>query len=186
MGLFKEENFRVVVDPQILLIPEFKAVYRKDKSREKIYCVKEFAYIYFIYDHRSPYAIYPVEEREVRVKKDLKLDDWQVDDVVQKAIDRYLEMSSTPAVRTLTAIRDGLITSSKLIDTLRVRIDEALSMGDIDDIDPIVRSVQRMLEIAEKLPKAIENISALEEKIKREETTDTKIRGGGKKGQFED
>jgi hypothetical protein len=43
-----------------------------------------------------------------------------------------------------------------------------------------------MLEIAEKLPKAIENISALEEKIKREETTDTKIRGGGKKGQFED
>jgi hypothetical protein len=43
-----------------------------------------------------------------------------------------------------------------------------------------------MLEIAEKLPKAIENITTLEEKVKKEESNDTRIKGGGKKGMFED
>ena len=39
--------------------------------------------------------------------------------------------------------------------------------------------------IAEKLPKAIENISTLE-KVRKEESNDTRIKGGGKKGLFED
>jgi len=186
MGLFREENFRVIVDPQILLIAEFKSLYRRDRTKEKIVAPKEFGYIYFVYDHRSPYIIYPVEERTTRVRADLKLVDWEVDSYVKAAIDKYLEMSSTPEVKTLTSIREGLLTSSKVIDTLRIRIEDALKDVDMEDIDPIVRSVQRMLEIAEKLPKAIDNISTLEDKIKRQETTDTKIRGGGKKGQFED
>ena len=43
-----------------------------------------------------------------------------------------------------------------------------------------------MLEIAEKLPKAIDSITTLEEKVKKEESNDPRIKGGGKKGMFED
>mgnify|MGYP003676496302 CR=1 FL=1 len=43
-----------------------------------------------------------------------------------------------------------------------------------------------LLEISEKLPKAIENITSLEEKVKKEESNDVRIKGGGKKGMFED
>jgi hypothetical protein len=79
-----------------------------------------------------------------------------------------------------------LLTSSRLIDTLRERIESALADPDLEDIEPVVRSVTRMLEISEKLPKAIENITSLEEKVKKEESNDTRIKGGGKKGMFED
>ena len=97
-----------------------------------------------------------------------------------------MELSKTPTIKSLTSIREGLLTSSRLIDTLRERIDDALADPELEDIDPVVRSVTRMLEISEKLPKAIENITALEEKVKKEESTETRIKGGGKKGMFED
>ena len=97
-----------------------------------------------------------------------------------------MELSKTPTIKSLQSIREGLLTSSRLIDSLRERIDSALTDPDLEDIDPVVRSVTRMLEIAEKLPKAIENITTLEEKVKKEESNDTRIKGGGKKGMFED
>ena len=187
MRLFREENFKVVVDTELKLIPEFKALITRDRTSDKKQALKEFGYIYFNYDHKSPYYIYPEDERHLRVSTDTGLgDDYQPDDKVKIAIKKYLELSRTPTVKSLASIREGLLTSSRLIDSLRQRIDDALTDPDLEDIDPVVRSVTRMLEISEKLPKAIENITTLEEKIKKEESNDTRIKGGGKKGMFED
>jgi len=187
MRLFREENFKVVVDSELKLIPEFKALLTRDRTADKKQALKEFSFVYFNYDHKSPYYIYPEEERKLRVSRDTGLGDTYEPDVkVTSAIEKYLELSKTPTIKSLTSIREGLLTSSRLIDTLRERIDDALADPDLEDIDPVVRSVTRMLEISEKLPKAIENITALEEKVKKEESTDTRIKGGGKKGMFED
>lgn len=187
MRLFREENFKVVVDTELKLIPEFKVLITRDRTSDKKQAVKEFSFIYFVHDHKSPYYIYPEDERRLRVSRDTGLGEtYQPDDKVQAAIDKYLELSKTPTIKSLSSIREGLLTSSRLIDSLRMRIDDALADPDLEDIDPVVRSVTRMLEIAEKLPKAIENITTLEEKVKKEESNDTRIKGGGKKGLFED
>jgi hypothetical protein len=187
MRLFREESFKVVVDTELKLIPEFKALLTRDRTKDKKEALKEFSYIYFIHDHKSPYYIYPEDERRLRVATDTGLGkDYKPDDKVQAAVAKYLELSKTPTLKSLTSIREGLLTSSRLIDSLRERIDAALADPDLEDIDPVVRSVTRMLEIAEKLPKAIENISTLEEKVRKEESNDTRIKGGGKKGLFED
>lgn len=187
MRLFREESFKVVVDTELKLIPEFKALITRDRTRDKKEALKEFSYIYFYHDHKSPYYIYPEDERRLRVSTDTGLGkDYKPDEKVQAAVAKYLELSKTPTLKSLTSIREGLLTSSRLIDSLRERIDAALADPDLEDIDPVVRSVTRMLEIAEKLPKAIENISTLEEKVRKEESNDTRIKGGGKKGLFED
>lgn len=187
MRLFKEENFKVVVDVELKLIPEFKALLSRDKTTDKKNALKEFSYIYFVYDHKSPYYIYPEEERCLRVSRDSGLgEDYTPDQKVKAAIRKYLDLGQTPTIQSLSSIREGLLTSSRLIDSLRERIDAALTDPDLEDIEPVVRSVTRMLEISEKLPKAIENIASLEEKIKKEESSDTRIKGGGKKGMFED
>jgi len=191
MRLFREENFKVVVDTELKQIPEFKSLIVRDRTSDKKQALKEFSYIYFVYDHKSPYYIYPDDERRVRVSHDLSLvanegDVYSPDAKVQEAIDKYLELSKTPTIKSLTSIREGLLTSSRLIDSLRERIDAALADPDLEDIEPVVRSVTRMLEIAEKLPKAIDNITTLEEKVKKDESNDTRIKGGGKKGMFED
>ena len=187
MRLFREESFKVVVDTELKLIPEFKALITRDRTKDKKEALKEFSYIYFIHDHKSPYYIYPEDERRLRVSTDTGLGpDYKPDDKVKAAIRKYLELSKTPTLKSLTSIREGLLTSSRLIDTLRERIDSALADPDLEDIDPVTRSVTRMLEISEKLPKAIENITTLEEKVRKEESNDTRIKGGGKKGLFED
>lgn len=187
MRLFREESFKVVVDTELKLVPEFKALITRDRTKDKKEALKEFSYIYFIHDHKSPYYIYPEDERRLRVSTDTGLGkDYKPDDKVQAAINKYLELSKTPTLKSLTSIREGLLTSSRLIDSLRERIDAALADPDLEDIDPVVRSVTRMLEISEKLPKAIENITTLEEKVRKEESNDTRIKGGGKKGLFED
>lgn len=187
MRLFREENFKVVVEPELKLIPEFKALLTRDRTGDKKNALKEFSYIYFVHDHKSPYYIYPDEERRLRVSRDAGLgEDYSPDKRVYDAITKYLELSKTPTIQSLSSIREGLLTSSRLIDSLRERIDAALTDPNLEDIEPVVRSVTRMLEISEKLPKAIENIAQLEEKIKKEESSDTRIKGGGRKGMFED
>jgi hypothetical protein len=187
MRLFREEAFKVVVDPELKLVPEFKALIARDKTVDKKNALKEFSFIYFYYDHKSPYYIYPEDERHIRVSRDVGLgEDFEPDAKVVAAIDKYLEFGRTPTIKSLSSIREGLLTSSRLIDSLRERIDAALADPNLEDIDPVVRSVTRMLEISEKLPKAIDNITVLEEKIKKEESNDARIKGGGKKGMFED
>lgn len=175
------------MDTELRLIPEFKALLSRDRTADKKQAVKELSFIYFFHDHKSPYFIYPEDERRLRVSNDTGLGkDYKPDEKVTAAIAKYLELSKTPTIQSLTSIREGLLTSSRLIDTLRERIESALADPLLEDIDPVVRSVTRMLEISEKLPKAIENITLLEEKVKKEESNDTRIKGGGKKGMFED
>ena len=187
MRLFREESFKVVVDTELKLIPEFKTLLTRDRTADKKMACKEFSYIYFFFDHKSPYYIYPEDERRLRVCTDAGLgEDYKPDEKVTAASKKYLELSKTPTIQSLISIREGLLTSSRLIDSLRVRIESALDDPDLDDLDPVVRSVTRMLEISEKLPKAIENITLLEDKVKKEESNDTRIKGGGKKGMFED
>ena len=187
MRLFREENFNVVIDPELKLIPEFQALVKRDRTVGKDHATKELAYVYFVADHKSPYSIYPEDERAIRVATELKLGDKYVPDAkVLTAIAKYRSLMHTPTVKSLVAIREGLLTSSRLIDTLRKRIESSLDDQDLEDIDPIVRHVTRMLEISEKLPKAIENIQALEEKVRKDESNDARIKGGGQKGAFED
>lgn len=193
MRLFREENFQVIVDPEVKTIPEFRKLVTRDKDRFKRTVFLELAYIYHMCDHRSPYAIYSSDERKVRVRKDLKLPSgWVVDSDMTDALKKYEEFMVTPTIKSLTAIREGLLSSAKVIDALRIRIDQALSDADRDDgeepvdIGSIVRSVTQLLDLSDKLPRAIDTISDLEEKVKKEQGNDSRIRGGGKKGMFEE
>ena len=126
MRLFREESFKVVVDTELRLIPEFKALLSRDRTADKKQAVKEFSFIYFFHDHKSPYFIYPEDERRLRVSNDTGLGkDYKPDEKVTAAIAKYLELSKTPTIQSLTSIREGLLTSSRLIDTLRERIESA-------------------------------------------------------------
>ena len=55
-----------------------------------------------------------------------------------------------------------------------------------DTVSEAVKSVTKLLEIAERLPKMADIISNLEDRVKKEQGGESKIRGGGIKGMFED
>lgn len=193
MRLFKEENFQVIIEPELRNIPQFKRIITRDRDRKKRAAFKELAYIYFVYDYKSPYFIYPETERKMRVRKDLELEPgWMEDSEMKQAIAKYVSFLDTPTIKSLIAIREGLLSSAKVIDALRMRIDDALNEATDDDaedpvdIGSVVKSVTQLIELSEKLPKAIDTISDLEEKVKKEQSNDSRIKGGGSKGIFEE
>lgn len=191
MGLFRYEEGSVVVDLELRLIPEYRILIAKDKDRFKKQALKEFAYIYFMYDYKSPYFIYEEEEREAKVRKECGLPkDWKIDSKLKNAINKYLELQETPTIKSLKAIKDSLITSSKVIKKLQQVIEKSLK-NDEDgedgfDITDIVDNVDRLLKLSEKLPSAINSLQQLEDKVKSEQGLNKKIRGGGEIGYFEE
>ena len=104
----------VTVDPEILIIPEFNKLYKRDKSKNKTLAMCEFAYIYHITDWNSPYRNYTdTDERKDKVRTSfIKEDNWKEDEVIKEAIKKYEELSKTPLM--------GLLEDSyHLIDVLR-------------------------------------------------------------------
>lgn len=62
-------NDKLVVDENVLGIPELKAVYDFYEGEDRTLA---FCYLHFLYDLESPYRGVPVEDREDQVKKDYK------------------------------------------------------------------------------------------------------------------
>lgn len=188
MGLFKYEDNKVVVDIELRLIPEFRALIAYDKDRFKKQALKEFAYIYFMNDYKSPYINFSEEDRHKKLIKELELgNDWVVHKTLQSAIDKYIELQETPTVKTLKVTREGLLTASKVISKLKQVIDRSLEdiNDDENDMTDILNNVEKLLKISSELPKTVNTLQQLEKKVKEEQVGDSKIRGGGQVNLFE-
>lgn len=187
MGLFRYENHKVVVDLELKIIPEFRQLIAYDKDRFKKHALKEFAYIYFMHDYKSPYVNYSEEDRHSKLIKELDLGkDWKVYPTLQKAIDKYLELQDTPTLKSLRVTREGLITASKVISKLRKVIENSLEDDENSDMEDILTNVEKLLKISSELPKTVGTIQQLEKRVKEEQVGESKIRGGGQVNLFED
>jgi|JI10StandDraft_1071094.scaffolds.fasta_scaffold70734_3 hypothetical protein len=161
MSIFQLENNVVKISPEVISIPEFKEIWDRDKSKEKGKAYKEIAYVYFMADYKSPYTAYPPGEREDKIKSDFIRDEsWVRDDKVNAAIKKYEELQQTPTLRLLMSAK---FAAEKLSEFFRTQ-------------DPEHRNYTSNLE---KLGKIIESLDKLEERVKKEETNQNRVRGGG-------
>jgi len=190
MGLFRTEGFQVVVDLELRLIKEFRDLIAEDKNREKKNVLLWFGYIYHMHDYKSPYQLYEEKERHIRVLKDLGLPaEFKLTKRMNAAIAKYQELQTTPAVKTLTTTRQALTSAEKAIGALTRKIELLLADDSDDESDAVgaaVKSVTKLLELAERLPKMTDVINGLEDRVKKEQSGDSRLRGGGTVGMFED
>jgi len=161
MKLFQLENNKIIIDTEILLIPEFKAIYDRDKTKVKEKAFSEFEYIYFVKDWNSPYRVYiDIEERKNIVKNDyIKEKNWKQDAIIEAALDRYERLTKTPI---MGLIEDAYVLIDKLrkyfltvdftkIDKMGKRVDKALEgMSQLEKLGKIVVSVKQLEEAAAK------------------------------------
>jgi len=190
MKLFVMEGFTVKVDPELRVIKEFRELIAEDKHREKPNATLWFAYIYHMLDYKSPYQIYEAGERHVRVCKDLKLPpDFKTSTRMKAAMKKYGELQDTPATRSLRTTREALQAAERGIKAMNRKIDELLMDSDEDESDgtlEAIKLIEKLMGIAEKLPNVVKVVGDLEERVKQEQAAETKLRGGGSKGLFED
>lgn len=119
MKLFEiDENREVLLNKEwILMIPEFQALFKRDKGSEgdyrgskKLRTIRELTYIYFVEDFSSPLRDWEPEEKikEALYYADLKTED--IDDKVKEAQKKYAEimLKSSRSLRTLKAVYKGM------------------------------------------------------------------------------
>jgi hypothetical protein len=188
MGLFKEEAGKVVLNLEIKTIPQFAALIRYDKTRTKSWAQTIFEFIYMVYDFRSPYQIYTFSQREHRLKEQLGIDEKDLKlKVVKSAIDCYIELSETPLTRTLVKTKETLLTSVDVLDKIRQRIENVMTQEEIaaDDLANTLTLITRSLSLAEQIPKNVKMIEDLEDRIRKDMSGGSRIRGGGEINEFE-
>ena len=99
-------NDEPVIDPAALLVPEFKAIWDRDKKKGKIRARQELAYVYFMADPRSPYADEHYLKKESIIKMDCFNDvNYEIDSIILTALSKYKELYETPTMRFLQGIK---------------------------------------------------------------------------------
>jgi hypothetical protein len=185
MELFTIEENQVIIKPELRMVPAFKKIITRDKDRYKKQALAEFAYIYFMYDYKSPYMNISDVDRHPQISKSLKFsEDWQPDQDIKEAIDQYLSFQESPSIKVLKSTKNALINASKVIDVMNETVANALKEEDRDMVSAI-DTIDKLLSLTDKLPKTINTIVTLEEKVQKEQHENSKLRGGGKAGIYE-
>ena len=99
MKLIDIENKKPVIDPAALMIKEFKAIWDRDKTKDKGKALSELAYVYLSADYTSPYREYDGERKIQQIRDAVMADQsWKPDKYIEEAEKRYKELQRTPSL----------------------------------------------------------------------------------------
>lgn len=207
MRLLKvNDDLTLEIVPEVLEIPEFKAIVRRVKKckgdndgRLKLMAKKELAYIFHMASDEGPYFSYPPKERHTRLANDLFEDHtWQQDEEIKQAIEKFKELNQTPSSKTVGTIINALHKANKIVDTLINEIENNLDeekykqgvtnkQGQIvTGVEIMLGDIQALIKAANEIPKSIDIFEKLQEKIlKEKQIAASKFRGGAEISDFE-
>ena len=148
-----------VPSPYALSIIEFKELN-----------AKELAYVYFMCDHRSPYAVYDLEARHDEVTLGVYGKDHKVSTKVQAACSTYRKLKETSAVKLLNAARSSVIKLQKYFETVDLTL--------MDDNGRPIFHAKDLVANLSKMGDVVDGLSKLEEQVAKQEQINTNTRGG--------
>lgn len=186
-----DEEGKVDLPDNIKPLREIRKIYTRDRDRTKKQAMKELCYIYHMCHWKSPFAIYDEEERHDRLMSYLDLaPGWGEDAEIKAAKDLFVEVAEKNLV-SLDALRESraaLQLSSQIIRKLRERIQGFLSDEKLDGetMAECVELLEKIMSLTSKLEGSTQIVKKLEEQVKKEQASGSRIRGGGEKGEFED
>lgn len=177
--LFRYEGYTVSVDPEALLLAPFKAIYDRDKRKDKSMGMQELAYIYFMSDPRSDYQYLVDEEvRSDEITKGLGMPKgWKEDAVVKRA--RAFYESFKPASAGL--LEDTKIAVNKLRHLLR-----NIDLEETDDKGRPVYTLNTITATIKQIPGLVKDLDEAERALSRDIMQEAKARGSQSKSLLED
>ena len=171
MDLLTISDNVAIPSPYILTVEEFSAIVGRDKSKGKTKSTKELAYVYFVSDHNSPFAIYDEQRRPSEVKVSVFGENkWVPDAVVLAACNKYKKLKETSAVRLLKAARESVVKLEKYFK----EVDLALT----DDNGKPIFAAKDLVANLSKMGDVVNGITKLEDLVKKEEQVQSTNRGG--------
>lgn len=177
--LFNYSGYTVSVEPEALMLAPFKAIWDKDKTKDKAMAMQELAYIYFMGDPRSDYQyIVDEEERAKEVKKGLGLPaKWKEDKVVRRAIDFYNSFKPTSAA----LLEDTRVAVNKLRQLLR-----DIDLDEKDDKGKPVYTLNTITATIKQIPSLVKDLDMAEKTLSKDILEEARARGSQNKALGED
>lgn len=149
-----------VPSPYTLTIVEFKEL-----------DTKELAYVYFMCDHASPYAVYGLEERQSEVILGVYgKSKWKPSNKVLEACNTYRKLKETSAVKLLKAARASVVKLEKYFESVDLTL--------MDDNGRPIFHAKDLVANLSKMGDVVEGLTKLEEQVKKQEQINTNTRGG--------
>jgi len=178
MALFDLKNGNIILNPDSLVLPGFREIWKKDKTKGKDKATREISYVYFMCDYNSPYSVYPNPKRkEVIIKDYMNEEGWKETEDIKIAIKRYIAFQETHTMRLMRAAKGA---SDKLAGYF-----ETIDFLKVDDNGKPIYTAKDVAVNLEKVGNIVDSLDKLETRIKKEVKTDSRIRGGGEIGMYE-
>lgn len=191
---YSEELGRVIPSPEAREITAFKHIIAKDKGspgdadgRKKFRAIKMLTYIRLIEHPISPFMDNEPRDRHDKICDFIDADFDQLDPLLVEGRRVYADIVSSATVQTLTTIKNGLFSAIQLMEKLREQAETLLDKEDIQmvEIEAANKMIDNMLDKANKVPSTIQVLEGLEEKVKKQQSTRSKIKGSGSVNHFE-
>lgn len=178
MKLFDIVNGVVVLNPNSLIIPEFKKIWDRDKSKTKETATKEISFIVFLCDFNSPYNSFREEDRERIVKQDfLKDENWTPDTLIEEGVKKYKLFQETPLLRML---RSAMNVVNKTADYF-----DSVDYNAVDERGRQKFTVELVLAAMAKMGAAVNQLRTLEREVQREQLEASTAKGNTIIGDYE-
>lgn len=177
--LFHYEGYEVEIEPEALMMAPFKAIYDRDKSKDKSMAKQELAYIYFMGDPRSDYQyLVDTEVRAVEIIKGLGMPkEWKADKVIERALTFY---------ESFKPISAGLLEDTRyVINRLRAEL-RNMDFDERDDKGKPVHTLQSITNTIKQIPALAKDLDEAERALSKDITNEAKARGTQTKALLED
>lgn len=173
MGLFDFKNHELKLKPEAMILATIKAVWDRDKSKNKARAYKELSFIYFVYDPRSDYQyITEIVDRQAKVAGEMGLgEDFIPDNLLLAAINTYIDSTNT--------VSSGLLNDTYFVIN---KAREFLRNVEIEDVD----AVQKVIKTLDAVPSLVEKVIKTKQLVSKELDEEAKMRGQRAKKIMED
>lgn len=174
---FEIDSSKVIIPSFMLTVKEFKALYDRDKTKDKEQALSEFSYIAHSEDVRSPYREMQDEHRKQTLKQEY-LAGKEPDRLVAEAQKKYSELCNTRPIKLLKAAYSGC---DKLM--------EYFHSVDLNEVDEQGKLVNKATDLARNLKEVggiVEALKKIEELVKQDLSFQkAKIRGNAEVSEWE-
>tara|TARA_R100000084_G_scaffold104329_1_gene60865 strand:- start:923 stop:1480 length:558 start_codon:yes stop_codon:yes gene_type:complete len=172
--IFNFITINMKLQDDLIYIKDNKAIpspYAKTIIEFKNLKAEELGFVYFMCDHRSPFAVYDWEQRIEEVKNSIFGNKkWTPSDKVLIACEKYEKLIETSAVRLLKAAKESVVKLEKYFRTVDLTL--------MDDNGKPIYHAKDLINNLEKMGKVVDGLTRLEEIVKKEEQAANTNRGG--------
>lgn len=179
MKLVRIDNYKLVIEDELLLLTPFKNLYKADKTKDKSKFMDFLTIIYFVYDPRSDYSYIVNEDerlKEVCESNGLKVSKFTKEE--ESCIELYKQLTTTISSVLLKSTKTAISKVSDFLDNI--------DMYATDDKGKPLYTINSVTSAIKQIPSLAKEVMETEKLVNKEIQEQGRARGGNTKKLFED